>query len=176
MGLSLPPALLLSFGRIRMQALPLQITWPRRLKFACGKHSGKCLRKLRNGWPFSNLKAALACVQILLRLPDMQLSFRSERVMTVIAHPDDAELLCAGTLARAKLDGAAVAICVLCQGDKGLPGGSAKNAVSTRRNEMLASAKLLGAELFTAHSPDGSLADDFVTRRLLMENLRQFKP
>jgi N-acetylglucosamine malate deacetylase 1 len=49
----------------------------------------------------------------------MKLSFTNDRVMAVMAHPDDAELLCAGTLARAKADGAAIAICVMCAGDKG---------------------------------------------------------
>ena len=34
------------------------------------------------------------------KLNDMKLDFRKERVLAVVAHPDDAELLCAGTLAR----------------------------------------------------------------------------
>ena len=51
----------------------------------------------------------------------MKLSFKGERVLAVVAHPDDAELLAAGTLARAHRDGAAIGVCVLCQGDKGQP-------------------------------------------------------
>ena len=35
----------------------------------------------------------------------MRLDFSGERVLAVVAHPDDAELLCAGTLARARRDG-----------------------------------------------------------------------
>ena len=45
----------------------------------------------------------------------MRLDFAGERVMAVVAHPDDAELLCAGTLARARSEGAAIAICVMCR-------------------------------------------------------------
>ena len=41
----------------------------------------------------------------------MRLNFSDERVLAVVAHPDDAELLCAGTLARARADGAQVGIC-----------------------------------------------------------------
>ena len=36
----------------------------------------------------------------------------NDRVLAVMAHPDDAELLCAGTLARAKADGATIGIVV----------------------------------------------------------------
>ena len=49
----------------------------------------------------------------------MRITFQHDRVLAVMAHPDDAELLCAGTLARARADGAAIAICVMCRGDKG---------------------------------------------------------
>ena len=49
----------------------------------------------------------------------MRLDFAGERVMAVVAHPDDAELLCAGTLARARSEGAAIAICVMCRGEIG---------------------------------------------------------
>ena len=52
---------------------------------------------------------------------NMKLNFQNERVLAVVAHPDDAELLCAGTLARARNDGAEIGICVLCRGDKGQP-------------------------------------------------------
>ncbi len=53
----------------------------------------------------------------------LRLSFSDERVLAVTGHPGDAELLCAGTLARSKQDGAQIAICVMCEGDKGLPAG-----------------------------------------------------
>jgi len=106
----------------------------------------------------------------------MRFSFKGERVLAVVAHPDDADLLCAGTLARAKADGAAVAICVLCQGDKGKSSGKQRNIAAQRRKEMSASASLLGGQLFTANVPDGSLADDLRTRRVLVEIFRRFKP
>src|SRR5437899_8534157 len=89
----------------------------------------------------------------------MRLNFGNERVLAVVAHPDDAELFCAGTLARARKDGAAIGICVLCQGDKGQPRKRVPNLAAVRRKEMAASAKLLGAELFLVGQPDGTLAD-----------------
>ena len=106
----------------------------------------------------------------------MKLNFEGERVVAVVAHPDDAELLCAGTLARAKRDGAEIAICVLCSGDKGQATGMHSNLKGVRRREMARSAKLVGAKLFTGDTPDGTLQDDGATRLKLVGIYRQFKP
>jgi LmbE family N-acetylglucosaminyl deacetylase len=106
----------------------------------------------------------------------MNLTFKNDRVLAVVAHPDDAELLCAGTLARARADGAMVAICVLGRGDKGQPSKKVENLTAQRRKEMAASAKLLGAELFTCDFPDGSLMDTPGTRSKVIEIYRKFKP
>jgi N-acetylglucosamine malate deacetylase 1 len=106
----------------------------------------------------------------------MKLDFADERVLAVVAHPDDAELLCAGTLARAKADGAAVGIAVLCQGDKGQPPQPVPRLGAVRRGEMTASAQLLGAALFGGLVPDGLLVDDRPTRLRLTEIYRRFRP
>src|SRR2546423_1194725 len=106
----------------------------------------------------------------------MKLNFKAERVLGVVAHPDDAELLCAGTLARAKRDGAPIAICVLCKGDKGQPSEKMASLTVIRRKEMTASADLLGAQLFLGGTCDGTLMDSNSERLKLVEIYRQFKP
>src|SRR5438094_3929296 len=106
----------------------------------------------------------------------MRLNFKGERVLAVVAHPDDAELLCAGTLARAKRDGAAIAVCVLCRGDKGQPSEKVANLAAVRRKEMRASAKLLEAQLFLGEQPDGDLSDTAKPRLQLIEVYRLFEP
>ena len=106
----------------------------------------------------------------------MKLDFANERVLAVVAHPDDAELLCAGTLARAKAEGAAIGMCVLCRGDKGQPSRPVANLAAVRRQEMAASAGLLGAQLFLGGFSDGTLHDGPAPRRRLVEILRAFKP
>jgi LmbE family N-acetylglucosaminyl deacetylase len=106
----------------------------------------------------------------------MRLDFSGERVLAVVAHPDDAELLCAGTLARAKTDGAAVGVTVLCLGDKGQTAEPIRRLASVRRREMAAAARLLGAELLWGRVPDGTLADDSPTRLRLVEIYRCFRP
>lgn len=106
----------------------------------------------------------------------MKLNFHHDRVLAVVAHPDDAELLCAGSLARARADGAAIGICVLCRGDKGQPSQPIKNLAAVRRREMQAAARLLGAELFCGDFPDAELADGTSQRLKLVEVFRRFRP
>lgn len=106
----------------------------------------------------------------------MKLDFSNERLIAVVAHPDDAEILCAGTLARAQRDGAAVAICVMCQGDKGQLAQPIRNLAVVRRKEMTVAAKLLGAKLLTCGWDDGTLMDGLTQRRKLIEFYRLFRP
>ncbi len=106
----------------------------------------------------------------------MRLDFAGERVLAVVAHPDDAEYLCAGTLARAQADGDAIAVCVLCQGDKGQPATPVPNLAAVRRKEMAAAARLLGAALFRGEVPDGQLVDDPAHRKIVVEIYRRFEP
>jgi LmbE family N-acetylglucosaminyl deacetylase len=106
----------------------------------------------------------------------MKLNFKGERVLAVVAHPDDAELFCAGTLARAKEDGAPIAVCVLCQGDKGQPSKMVANLAAVRRKEADASARLVGAQLFLGEFPDGTLTDGIAQRLKLVELFRKFNP
>jgi LmbE family N-acetylglucosaminyl deacetylase len=106
----------------------------------------------------------------------MKLNFTDERALAVVAHPDDTELLCAGTLARARADGAAIALCVLCRGDKGGTNHRAGNLATVRKREVTAAAKWLGAETFFAGIGDGQLADSATHRRKLIEIYRRFSP
>ena len=106
----------------------------------------------------------------------MKLNFQQARILAVVSHPDDAELLCAGTLARAHQEGAVIGICVLCQGDKGQPEPPIHNLAEVRQQEMQSAAKLLGADLFFGDNPDGALFDCLDLRRKLTEVMRQFSP
>ncbi len=103
----------------------------------------------------------------------MNLSFAEDRILAVVAHPDDAELLCAGTLARAKEDGAVVHICVCCSGDKGQSAKPVESLAAIRREEMHAAAEVLGAELHLMNIPDGELEDGPENRLALVEIVRR---
>jgi len=107
----------------------------------------------------------------------MRFDFTDERLLAIVAHPDDAELLCAGTLVRAREDGAAAGVCVLCRGDKGQPAGEPiPNLGDVRRAELQASADVAGLEVFTAEQGDSQLRDDESTRCVLVEIIRKFRP
>lgn len=106
----------------------------------------------------------------------MRLSFEGDRLLAVVAHPDDAELLCAGTLARARAEGAEISVCVLCRGDKGQPAEKIENLSAVRKREMAAASALLGARLIRCSYGDGTLADSAAARRKLLEILRQVRP
>ena len=107
----------------------------------------------------------------------MKLTFAQDRILAVMAHPDDAELLCAGTLARAKADGAAIAVCVMCRGDKGAGSATAGQDLGRIRNEEAsAAAEVVGAKLFWFGAGDGELLDSYENRRKLIEVYRQYRP
>ncbi len=106
----------------------------------------------------------------------MRLDFSDERILAVVAHPDDAEYLCAGTLARAMADGAAVGVCVMCNGDKGQPTEPIADLGQVRKREMSQAGKILGAKIYWADVSDGELVDDPATRRKPVELFRQFRP
>jgi LmbE family N-acetylglucosaminyl deacetylase len=106
----------------------------------------------------------------------MRLDFSNQRVLAVVAHPDDADYLCAGTLARARADGAAIGICVLCQGDRGQPSEPLEDLVEVRRREMQAAAEVLGASAMFGEVSDGHLQDVPEQRKILIELYRQFRP
>ncbi|MCX7826245.1 MAG: PIG-L family deacetylase, partial [Verrucomicrobiae bacterium] len=101
---------------------------------------------------------------------------RGQRLLAVGAHPDDIELLCAGTLARAQRDGVRVWLCVICNGDKGQPKEPVADLGAVRHREMQAAARVLGAPLIWLNVPDGELFEDMRTRRLLIEAFRQSRP
>jgi LmbE family N-acetylglucosaminyl deacetylase len=106
----------------------------------------------------------------------MKLTFANDRILAVMAHPDDAELLCAGTLARAKADGATIGIVVMCRGDKGAGSATAGQDLGRIRNEeAAAAAEALGAKLFWFGAGDGELFDSYENRRKLIEIYRQFR-
>jgi LmbE family N-acetylglucosaminyl deacetylase len=106
----------------------------------------------------------------------MRLDFSNQRVLAVVAHPDDADYLCAGTLARALTDGAQIGVCVLCQGDRGQPSPPLPDLAARRRQEMAAAAEVLGATVLFGEISDGHLADVPEQRAVLVELYRRFRP
>lgn len=97
-----------------------------------------------------------------------------QRVLAVGAHPDDIELLCAGTLARFIEAGCAVQMTIACRGDRG---GSNDPAWGARREaEARASAAMLGAEIELMGFGDADVWDTPEARTRFISMLRRARP
>ena len=93
-------------------------------------------------------------------------------LLAAFAHPDDAELLVGGTLARAYDQGHRTGILDLTRGEMG-----SKGTPELRADEAARAAEILGvAERHTAGLPDGHLQNSDAMRRVVVEWLRRLRP
>jgi len=104
----------------------------------------------------------------------------AQRVMVIVAHPDDAEIQCGGTTARLVQRGARVSYVLCTSGNRGSndPIMTAERLAALREDEQRAAAAVLGVThiTFLGHD-DGDLA--FVVPRLreeLARLIRQERP
>jgi LmbE family N-acetylglucosaminyl deacetylase len=100
-------------------------------------------------------------------------------VLVVLAHPDDPEFFCGGTVARWSAEGSRVSYCLLTRGERGADGhGIDTQKLAERRiEEQKAAAGLLGVEevIFLGH-PDGYLVADLELRKDIVRVIRKAKP
>jgi len=102
-----------------------------------------------------------------------------ERVLVVMAHPDDAEFSCGATVSQWTSQGVSVAYVVLTGGDKGNhdPAVTIPNLVERRMQEQRAAAALLGVtEVHFMGEEDGFLQPTRELRKRLVRIIRQFRP
>ena len=98
------------------------------------------------------------------------------RILAVGAHPDDLELMCAGTLAKYKKQGHTVVMAHLCDGSKGHLTIPSDELAKIRGKEAKKSAKLLGAEIMSGKFPDLELYVDEPSRKIVVDIIRKAKP
>ena len=98
------------------------------------------------------------------------------RVLAVGAHPDDVEIVSAGTLLAYRSAGAETAVCVMTDGRLGAADGDSDTIADRRAEEARRSATVLDAQLYMVGEPDGFLFDDRGTRSAFVEVLRAFSP
>lgn len=102
-----------------------------------------------------------------------------ESAMAIVAHPDDIEFSCAGTLARWAKAGTRISFVLCTSGDVGIaePGMTRARAAEIREAEERAAAALLGAqEVVFLREPDGMLQATLELRKRLVREIRRFKP
>jgi LmbE family N-acetylglucosaminyl deacetylase len=106
---------------------------------------------------------------------------RPRTAMVVVAHPDDAEFGCGGTIAAWAADGWEVTLVVCTDGGSGGPdeatdvGPEARRRISiTRKEEQRASAAVLGLkEVVFLDFPDGQLEPGIALRREIVRQIRR---
>lgn len=93
-------------------------------------------------------------------------------LLAVFAHPDDAELLCGGTLARAADQGHRVGVLDLTGGESGSAGSA-----SLRAQEAAEAARILGiATRSNAGLPDAALVNSPEARLAIAAHIRALRP
>lgn len=101
------------------------------------------------------------------------------RILVIVAHPDDAEFGCAGSVAHWVDEGCEVFYCLLTNGDKGSadPAMTPERLAAVREEEQRAAARTLGVkELVFLGYPDGELEDTREARRDVVRAIRRFRP
>lgn len=98
------------------------------------------------------------------------------RIMAIGAHPDDIEILCAGTLLRYVASGHTVVVCVATDGTAGHRLISPAELAVIREREARAAAVILGASCIWMGLPDELVFDNLETRLAFVDAIREARP
>ena len=105
-----------------------------------------------------------------------------QNILIVLAHPDDPEFFCGGTLARWARAGHSITYQLLTCGDKGFndspPAGMIPDALcAIRLEEQIGAEKVIGVDaVHFMDCPDGYLIPNIDLRRDIVRVIRKFKP
>ena len=100
----------------------------------------------------------------------------NKTILAIHAHPDDVEILAAGTLALLSAAGNRVVIVSMTPGDCGSRGRAPKEIAAIRRKEAAAAAGRIGAAYYCAEFRDLGIFNDDASRRRVTEMLRAVRP
>jgi LmbE family N-acetylglucosaminyl deacetylase len=103
----------------------------------------------------------------------------SQRILVVLAHPDDPEFFCGASIARWTAAGHHVGYCLLTYGDKGTKDRSltTEEICNIRHAEQIAAAAVLGVtHVRFLDYPDGYLVPDLNLRRDITRVIREECP
>ena len=98
------------------------------------------------------------------------------RILAIHAHPDDLEILAAGTWPHLSKQGHPITIVTMTPGDCGTAEYDSETIASMRRKEALNAAKQIGAEYICAEFRDMAIFNDDAARRRVTELLRVTQP
>ncbi|QNN53309.1 PIG-L deacetylase family protein [Nocardioides mesophilus] len=100
-----------------------------------------------------------------------------ERMLCVVAHPDDLEFGAAAAVARWTGQGKQVAYCMVTSGEAGIDGLEPEKSRGVREQEQITSAQLVGVdEVEFLRLPDGVLEYGVDLRRSIAAVVRMYRP
>lgn len=102
-----------------------------------------------------------------------------ESAMVIVAHPDDPEFSCAGTMARWAKAGTRICYVLCTSGDVGIaePGMTREKAARIREAEQMEAAQIVGVkEVVFLGEPDGLLQPTLELRKKIVREIRRFRP
>lgn len=105
--------------------------------------------------------------------------YRPESALIIVAHPDDVEHSCAGTLALWAQGGTRIVYALCTSGEAGIddPTLPVEKAIEMREAEQRAAAEIVGAEeVVFLREPDGLLQPTLELRKKLVAVIRRVKP
>jgi LmbE family N-acetylglucosaminyl deacetylase len=99
------------------------------------------------------------------------------RLLAVVAHPDDLEYGAASAIARWTAAGKWVGYVIATSGEAGMDDTPPRAAAEIRRAEQIASAAVVGVtDVWFLDHPDGAVQHDLALRRDITRLIRQAKP
>lgn len=99
--------------------------------------------------------------------------------MVIMAHPDDAEFICAGTVAKWAAEGQEIIYVLGTSGDKGSDDleMTSEQLIETREAEQRAACDVLGVQqIVFLRMRDAELVPDLEMRKTLTRVIRQYRP
>lgn len=97
-------------------------------------------------------------------------------IVSIHAHPDDAEILAGGTLALLANGGHKITIVTMTPGDKGSDNLSSEEIGAVRRLEAMTAAAMIGADYLCAEFRDLEIFNDSPSRHKMVEVIRMLNP
>src|SRR3989442_11209292 len=100
-------------------------------------------------------------------------------VLVIVAHPDDIESWCAGTVCRFTDAGKQVSFVLCTSGDKGTSDEeqTPQQVAAIQEAEQIEAARILGVEMVTfLRWPDSEVEPDLALRRELVRQIRLHRP
>lgn len=103
----------------------------------------------------------------------------NQRVLVILAHPDDPEFFCGGTVGRWAQEGKEIIYVLATRGERGSddPHMPPERLARIREEEQRAAARVLGVrQVIFLDYPDGSLRPSRELRRDFTRQIRQWRP